>query len=144
MAWCWSTRPSVATVLSMHCTPCISNCLWLVILSRIWQKRQCNFSSFVFCFQVYDKMFECNEILWDLSKLLDNPMEFERSQWISYEGNRLHALVPSSPPVIFEQQSFPWWSCWSALKLACVTDWQSSWPAAQRLMAWHTEGRHCV
>ena len=27
MAWCYSTRPSVATVLRMH--PCITSCLWV-------------------------------------------------------------------------------------------------------------------
>ena len=37
MAWCFSTRASVATVLSMH--PCVSSCLWVkkyLFSAKIW------------------------------------------------------------------------------------------------------------
>ena len=40
MAWCFSTRTSVATVLGMH--PCVFNCLWVVIMTTsVFQWWRC-------------------------------------------------------------------------------------------------------
>ena len=53
MAWCYSTRASVARVLSMH--PCVSSCLW-VKPSRKWPRDQFQqtilnlFSNFIYIF----------------------------------------------------------------------------------------------